>query len=220
MPVHRIGANFDEVRKRVHSATTALELIMVLNDGSLSGSVKPSNPNERVVMCQRRGRGFALERGVAEAKGGIVLLLHGDTLLPVGWDAAILRALEDERAVGGGFHMAFDRSSRFLDFIVLFSDFLDAAGGAMWGDRAMFARAADLRECLPALDVPLFEDVRLSRALRRRGRLVLLDETVVTSAEHFHRNGPVTQSLRIFKARAMYALGGDTQRIYDYYYSK
>jgi hypothetical protein len=90
----------------------------------------------------------------------------------------------------------------------------------MWGDRALFARTADLRECLPALDVPLFEDVRLSKALRKRGKLVLLDETVVTSAEHFRRNGPLTQSLRIFKARLWYALGGDTQRIYDYYYSR
>jgi glycosyltransferase involved in cell wall biosynthesis len=220
MPVHRAGANLEEVRKRVHSAASAHELIIVLNDESLAGSVKAGDADERVVMCPRRGRGFAIARGVADARGATVLILHADTLLPPGWDAAINRALSDKRFVGGGFHMKFDRSSPFLDFIIRLSDFLLFLSRAMWGDRAMFARAADLRECLPALDVPLFEDVRLSKALRKRGKLALLDETVVTSAENFRRNGPVTQSLRIFKVRLWYALGGDPQRIDDYYYSR
>jgi hypothetical protein len=157
---------------------------------------------------------------VAEAKGEITVLLHGDTMLPVGWDAAILRGLSDVRVVGGGFHMSFDRSSTYLDFLVHLSDLLVFMHLAIWGDRAIFARTGVLRKCLPALDVPLFEDVRLSKALRRRGKLVILDETVVTGADHFWQNGPVTQSLRILKARAWYALGGDPQRIYDYYYSR
>jgi len=220
MPVHKAQERLAEVRARVHSAGQPLELFLVLNDSALAGSVKAEGPDEVVLTCERRGRGFALSRGISEARGDIILLLHADTLLPAGWDGAILRALSDKRAVGGGFHMKFDRSSAFLDFIVRLSDFLLFLSRAMWGDRAMFARASALRECLPALDVPLFEDVRLSKALRKRGKLVLLDETVVTSAEHFRRNGPLTQSLRIFKARLWYALGGDTQRIYDYYYSR
>ncbi len=220
MPVHRATDNLADVRARVLSAPSVGELVIVLNDESLSGSVKAAGARERVVTCQRRGRGFAFGRGIAEANGDVVLLLHADTLLPAGWDAAILRALSDERVVGGGFHMAFDRSTPFLDFNIRISEILDLMGAAMWGDRAIFARASDLRECLPALGVPLFEDVRLSKALRRRGKLALLEGTVVTSAEHFRRNGPLRQSLRILKARAWYAVGGDPKRIYDYYYSR
>lgn len=219
-PLQRLHPRFGEVRARVHAASAPHELVIVLNDESLAGSVRAEHPGDRILVCARKGRGFALSRGIAEARGGAVLLLHADTLLPEGWDRAVLGALADGRVAGGGFRMAFDRPSPYLDFLVLFADFLDQAGGAMWGDRALFARAADLRECLPALEVPLFEDVRLSKALKRRGRLVLLDDTVVTSAEHFHRNGPFRQSLRIFKARAWYAAGGDPQRIYDYYYSR
>jgi glycosyltransferase involved in cell wall biosynthesis len=219
-PIHRLSPRFEEVRSSVHAAASPHEHIIVLNDESLSGSVRAGHPSDRILVCPRKGRGFALARGIADARGGAVLLLHADTLLPSGWDTAILRSLSDPRVVGGGFRMRFDRPTAFLRFISRFSEFLDSAGGAMWGDRAVFARAEDLRECLPALDVPLFEDVRLSKALRRRGRLALLDATVVTSAEHFHRNGPFRQTLRILKARAWYAAGGDPQRIYDYYYSR
>jgi glycosyltransferase involved in cell wall biosynthesis len=220
MPLHREHQRLADVRSRVHSAKSPLELIMVLNDATLAENVRAERPNERTIECKRPGRGYAFAEGVAESKGDITVLLHGDTMLPLGWDSAILRALSDPRVVGGGFHMSFDRSSRYLHCLVRLSEFFVFMGAAMWGDRAIFARTGVLRQCLPAMDVPLFEDVRLSKALRRRGRIVLLDETVVTSADHFWKNGPFTQSMRIFKARTWYALGGDPQKIYDYYYSR
>ena len=220
MPLHREHERLSRIRSRVHSAGSPLELLIVLNDESLIGRIRAERPNEHIVVCQRPGRGYALASGVSEAKGEISVVLHGDTMLPVGWDSAILRALSDARVVGGGFHIVFDKSSRYLDFLVRLSNLLVIMRQGMWGDRAIFARTALLRDCAEALDVPLFEDVRLSKALGRRGKLVLLDQTVVTSADHFWKNGPFTQSMRILKARTWYALGGDPQKIYDYYYSR
>lgn len=220
MPLHREHERLSDVLSMVHSAASPLELIIVLNNTALAAKIRAERPNERTIECKRPGRGYAFAEGVAIAKGEITVLLHGDTMLPVGWDSAILRALSDPRVVGGGFHMSFDRSSKYLDFLVRLSDFLVFMRAVMWGDRAIFARTKVLRQCLPALDVPLFEDVRLSKAMRRRGKLVFLDETVVTSADQFWKNGPFAQSMRILKARTWYALGGDPQKIYEYYYSR
>ena len=219
MPVHRESPKLADVRRAVHAARSTLELLIVLNDASLAGRITAEGPSEKVVLCERRGRGFALLHGARNAQGELVLLLHADTVLPAGWDAAILRAMEDPRVAGGGFHMTFDKSSPWLDFIVRFSDLQVRMGFAMWGDRAVFARDVVLKKCLQALEVPLFEDIRLSKALRRHGRLAFLDERVVTSAEHFRRNGQYRQTGRIIVARTWYAFGGDTGRIYDYYYS-
>lgn len=204
----------------MHAARSSFELITVLNDPSVAKSIVAEGPSEKVVLCERRGRGYAMLHGARMAQGEFILLLHSDTVLPAGWEAAILRAMEDPRVAGGGFHMTFDKSSPWLDLIVRFSDLQVRMGFAIWGDRAVFARAAVLKKCLPALDVPLFEDVRLSKALRRHGRLAFLDERVVTSAEHFRRNGQYLQTGRIIVARTWYALGGDPARIYDYYYSR
>lgn len=220
IPVHRDGGLLPEVRSRVHAASASVELVIVQNDRSLAGGIRGERPNEKVVACERRGRGFAFARGAKEVTGEVVVLLHSDTLLPDGWDIAISKAMTDRRNVGGGFHIAFDRPSRFLDFLLLYSDLMVGLGLAMWGDRAMFARAGAMEKCLGALDVPLFEDVRLSKSLRGMGRLVLLKERVVTSADHFWRNGQYAQTARIIKARLWYAFGGDPQRIYDYYYSR
>jgi hypothetical protein len=204
----------------VHAARSPLELLIVLNDPSLAKRITAEAPSEKVVACERRGRGYAISHGAQLALGEFVVLLHSDTVLPTGWDAAVEKAMVDPRVAGGGFHMAFDKSSPWLDFIVRFSDLQVRMGFAMWGDRAVFARRVALMKCLPALDVPLFEDVRLSKALRRHGRLAFLDERVVTSAEHFRRNGRYLQTGRIIVARTWYAFGGDPGRIYDYYYSR
>ena len=220
MPVHRESPGLSGVRKAVHSARSTLELIIVLNDAALEGRIVAEREPEKVVLCTRRGRGYALLHGARRAEGEFVLFLHSDTLLPPGWDTAIIMAMEDPRLAGGGFHMAFDISSPWLDLIVRFSDMQVRLGFSMWGDRALFARAAILNKCLPALDVPLFEDIRLSKALRRHGRLAFLDGRVVTGAEHFRRNGQYRQTGRIIGARTWYAFGGDIGRIYDYYYSR
>jgi glycosyltransferase involved in cell wall biosynthesis len=220
VPVHRENPLLREVRKKVHAASSRLELIIVLNDPSLEAKVKSELPNEKVVSCTRKGRGFAFARGAEEVTGDIVLLLHCDTLLPPGWDASIANALGDRGVVGGGFHLAFDRPTRFLNFLIWISDLQVRLRRSMWGDRAVFARADVFRKCLPALGVPLFEDVRLSKCLRRFGRLALLKDTVVTSAEHFWRNGKCRQTGRILVARTWYSFGGDIGRIYDYYYSR
>lgn len=220
MPVHRESPGLATVKRAVHAARSTLELITVLNDPSLAGRITAEGPSEKVVLCERRGRGYPMLQGARMARGEFVVLLHSDTVLPDGWDEAILRAMEDRRVAGGGFHMTFDKSSPWLDFIVRFSDMQVRLGLAMWGDRAVFARGAVLKQCLPSLDVPLFEDVCLWKALRRHGRLAFLDERVVTSAEHFRRNGQYRQTGRIIAARTWYAVGGDPGRIFDYYYSR
>jgi glycosyltransferase involved in cell wall biosynthesis len=220
IPVHREHPLLQEARRSIHSASSDPELIIVLNDVALVGRITAERPSEKVVLCERRGRGYALLHGARMAEGELVLLLHADTILPPGWDTAIQAAMEDPRVVGGGFHITFDKSSPWLDFLARFSDVQVRLGRSMWGDRAIFARAAVLKKNLPALDVPLFEDIRLSKALRRDGRLAFLDKTVVTSAEHFRRNGRYRQTGRILVARIWYSFGGDIGRIYDYYYSR
>lgn len=63
------------------------------------------------------------------------------------------------------------------------------------------------------------EDVRLSKLMNKKGRVIVLKEKVTTSASDFVKYGWFRNSLRTFKARVWYALGGNPQKIFDYYYS-
>jgi glycosyltransferase involved in cell wall biosynthesis len=173
-----------------------------------------------VVHCRRQGRGYAFVTGIHYARGEVILFLHADTVLPRDWSTAIMRALLNERCVGGGFSLAFDNPTLFLKLLVLLSTIRFHVMGVMFGDRAIFMRADLLKSCMSSLNVPIFEDVQLSQCLRRHGTTVLLNTHVITSAESFHTRGMWKHLWRILKCQLWYALGGDLEQIYRYYYSE
>ena len=165
------------------------------------------------------GRGGAFVRGAQEVEGDVVLLLHSDTVHPLKWDEAIARALEDGQIVGGAFSLSYDVSSLYLKLLIFMSNAFVRLTGEMWGDRAIFVRTEVLQQCLTLMDVPLLEDVRLSKCMNGCGKAIVLREKVVTSADGFRREGMVRHAWRALKCRLWYALGGDLERMYEYYYS-
>jgi glycosyltransferase involved in cell wall biosynthesis len=201
-------------------SSRTVELILVINNKELGEVITPENAVEKVVVSERTGRGFAFIEGIAQAQGDVVLLLHSDTLLPNEWDAAIENALNNDRVVGGGFSLAFDSDSLYLKLLAYVADIRFHLTGEMMGDRAIFARSEILRKCLPVMDVPIFEDVRLSRRMRTYGATTLLKDHVVTSADAFRKNGMFRHLWRIVQSRLWYALGVDLERIFRYYYSE
>ena len=218
-PVHSRQHKLGEIRKSLDSATIPIELIIVLNNSKLVHHIRPNTCEEIVVVCSRRGRGYPFLKGIYEAKGNISLLLHSDTVLPPGWDTAILTALEDDRVVGGGFSLSYENSTPSLEIVSWLSNLWVWLSGELYGDRAIFVRSNTLKQCLAALKVPIFEDLRLKQCMQKQGETVLLGQKVKTSAEKYRKYGLLGYILRIWLVRIWYTLGTDLRRIYAAYYS-
>ena len=88
----------------------------------------------------------------------------------------------------------------------------------MWGDRAIFIRSHILKDRTQFMNVPLMEDVKLSGFMKKQGNVVMLKEKAITSADTFIKYGLLRNTFRIIKCRLWYALGGDPEKIYSYYY--
>jgi glycosyltransferase involved in cell wall biosynthesis len=219
VPIHKIQSNLEIIRHTIRKSQIPAELIIVVNNPKLENIIKSENSNERIVNCIRQGRGYAFITGVQHATGDIIILLHADTSLPPDWSTAIIKVLQNERFVGGGFSLYFDKSNLFLKILIMLSRIRFHITGIIFGDRAIFARSKILNKCLLSMNVPIFEDMRLSQCMRRYGKTVLLKAYVKTSAESFHKRGILKHLWRIVKCQLWYALGGDLDRIYHYYYS-
>lgn len=219
-PVHSRNHRLPVIRKSLSSAIVPIQIIIVVNNQKLVKEISPKTSNEEVVFCSRRGRGYAFLEGISNAKGDIALLLHSDTNLPSGWDAAILSALEDTRVVGGGFSLSYDTSKPTLEIITWLSNLWVWLSGELYGDRAMFVRSDILKRCLSVLQVPIFEDLRLTRCMHKHGRVVLLGQEIITSAEKYRKYGLIGYILRIWSARILYMLGIDPHHVYASYYSE
>ncbi|MHA1908937.1 MAG: glycosyltransferase [Candidatus Thorarchaeota archaeon] len=218
-PLHTTNHRLPEIRNVLSAATVPIELILVLNHPKLADKITPEATNETVVLAPRKGRGFAFLQGITNATGTITLLLHSDTVPPIGWDQAILGAMEDPRVVGGGFSMTYKTSRPYLELGIWVMNQWFRISGELYGDRALFIRSQILKRCLSVLEVPLFEDLRLAQCMRKYGQVVLLKEKVETSAKTLQEIGFLRYFGGFPLCRIWYALGGSPFQIYNYYYS-
>ena len=170
------------------------------------------------VMATPRGRGTQMRLGAQHATGDVVLLLHADTWLKPDAGRAILDALNQTGAIGGGCWKVFRephwlmRGSRLKCFIRfhLFHRFM--------GDQAMFVRRDTLEEIGGVPDVPIMEEFALCRLLGARGKLVLAPTTVSTSARRFKQRGVLRTYARMGWVTFQYFRGrplDEVQRIYE-----
>src|SRR2546426_6003685 len=85
--------------------------------------------------------------------------------------------------------------------------------GVHLGDQAMFARRAVFEAIGGFPDVPLFEDLRFSKALRGRGRVLTLPLSASTSARRLRESGPLRMGLRFAWLGLRHFLGADPARL-------
>jgi hypothetical protein len=75
-----------------------------------------------------------------------------------------------------------------------------------------------MKQHLLEFEIPMMEDVRLTMMMKKQGKVVLLKETVITSAATFRKYGLLHNSMRILLVRLWYGVGRNPEKIYEYYY--
>jgi uncharacterized protein len=213
----------DELPRTLAAAARACpgaELIVV-DGGSRDGTAAAANAVGARVVHAPRGRGTQLRAGVSLARGDVVIMLHADTHLPDGAGAAVRAALRPDTVAAGAFHLRFRSEGVGLPLSLrLLERWLNARSrhfGIVTGDQAIFAKTATLRSVGGVPDVPLFEDVRLLRALRRRGRVVLLEHDAATSPRLFVRHGAWRTAFVHLLFRLLHAAGVAPHRLAAWY---
>ncbi|MFQ5766541.1 MAG: glycosyltransferase, partial [Acidobacteriota bacterium] len=87
----------------------AREEVIVVDGRSRDGTCDVARSRAGVTLLETRPpRSRQLNAAAARASGDVLLFLHADAIPPRDWREAILRALADERVVGGAFDLAID----------------------------------------------------------------------------------------------------------------
>ena len=87
-----------------------------------------------------------------------------------------------------------------------------ALARSLTGDQAIFLRAGTFRELGGYPEIPLMEDVEMSRAMRRCGKTVLLPLRADTSGRRWEAWGPLRTIVRMWRIRIGYLLGMTPER--------
>lgn len=172
------------------------------------------------ALVSARGRAVQMNAGARVAHGRVLLFLHADTWLPDGALAAVDDALADPAVVGGRFDVRFDSPRPVLSMIAFFMNLRSRWSGISTGDQAIFVRR-DIFDGLGGFaEIPLMEDVELTKRLKRRGRVVALRARVTTAARKWQREGALRTMALMWALRCLYLCGVPPARLHRWYYRR
>jgi rSAM/selenodomain-associated transferase 2 len=186
--------------------------LVIVDGGSRDATADIARARADVVLEAPRGRAAQMNAGAAAAHADALLFLHADTRLPEGADALVLEALARGRG-WGRFDVRIDTRRPLLRLVARAMNARSRLTGIATGDQALFVRR-DLFDAVGGFpEIPLMEDIALSRALKRHGRPACLRAAVVTSARRWERHGAWTTILLMWRLRAAYFLAAVPARL-------
>jgi len=207
------------------------------NIGTTIETLKPLRPDEVIVtdggsadrtreICQSlgvntlsapRGRGRQMNEAARQTTGDILLFLHADTRLPLTALDDIRAALRDPHCVGGRFDIKLDTDLWMLRVIGKMISLRSRLTKVATGDQAIFVRRDIFEQIGGYPDIPLMEDVALSRALKRAGKVACLRSRVITSARRWEMEGVWHTIVKMWTLKSLYLLGISPSRLKRYY---
>lgn len=198
--------------------------VVVADGGSRDRTVGIAGELADMVVSAPRGRARQMNAGAAAARGEILLFLHADTVLPPMGMAGVLEAMSDGDVVGGAFRVRLVPSPSAGAYTRAALGITGRAIGlrslltrSYTGDQAMFVRAAAFRAWGGFPDIPLMEDVEMSRRMNLEGKTVLLPLEVGTSGRRWEAWGPARTVLRMWRLRIGYLLGMTAEQCAERY---
>jgi len=183
--------------------------VVFTDGGSEDNTLEIAEMAGAIVVKGPPSRGGQLRRGVEATQGEWLLVLHADSVLPSGWPAIVAAQMQDGRPAA--FRLKFDASGLAPRLVAGWANLRSRLFQLPYGDQGMLMSRRDYDAAGGYPDVPLMEDVALSRRLR--GRLRLLPVAMTTSAEKYIRDGWLRRGARNCSFLVRYLLGADPARL-------
>ena len=187
--------------------------VLVVDGGSLDATREVARSAGAVVVEAPRGRGLQMNAGAARAQGELLLFLHADSVLPPDAAALVRRALGDPGVVAGAFAYRPAATGLLRLVLTVGARLRLLVTGHPYGDQGLFVRRRTFQALAGFADLPVMEDWEIVARLRRLGRVVVLRDPAVTSAESFEDHGLVRSTLVNAAVIAGYRLGVDRARL-------
>ena len=188
---------------------------LIIADGGSTDKTKSIAYEVGAVLIEGPcSRGLQISSGVDKSRGDWILILHADTSLSLDWSVNLLQKID--RKFAYYFKLKFESKSPFARILEYWVQIRSKFLGLPYGDQGLLIHR-DLLNTLGGFPkISLMEDIAIARKLKNKTKSV--DILAKTSAEKYHKNGWLRQSMINFFFLAQYLLGKDPHQLFKVYY--
>ncbi len=190
--------------------------VILADGGSSDQSVAIAQQAGVTLVSAPRGRARQMNAGAAIANGDTLVFLHADTVLPDGALAQLEQAM-GAGAQWGRFNVRLSGRHWLFRIIERLINLRSCLTGVATGDQGIFVRRELFRQLNGFAELPLMEDVELSKRLRRIARPRCIRQPLTTSSRRWEHHGILRTVLLMWRLRLEYFLGASPDTLAQRY---
>lgn len=189
--------------------------IIVVDGGSADQTVAISELLSDKVITSESGRARQMNNGANEAKHDVFWFLHADTLIPENAINNIQQALTTQE--WGRFNIKLSGTNFLFRLIERMINLRSCLNGIATGDQGIFVKRKTFESVNGYSNIPLMEDVALSKKLKKISKPVCLKVSLITSSRRWERNGILLTVLLMWRLRFLYWIGVSANKLANQY---
>lgn len=183
--------------------------VIVVDGGSSDDTVAQATTRADRVLHTEAGRARQMNAGAAAAGKEILCFVHADTRLPESADGLIRDGLARSRRSWGRFDVQISGTHPLLPVVAAMMNWRSRLTGIATGDQAIFVTRSLFEAAGGYADLPLMEDIALSRQLKHYGAPLCLSHRATTSGRRWERHGVWRTIMLMWRLRYAYWRGAD-----------
>ncbi|MGB5474908.1 MAG: TIGR04283 family arsenosugar biosynthesis glycosyltransferase [Gammaproteobacteria bacterium] len=191
--------------------------VIVVDGGSTDDSLAKAASMADRILQTASGRAVQMHAGALAAKGSILWFLHADTLAPAEADSLIHDSLAAGHTAWGWFDVQLSGGHRLLACVAWLMNRRSRLTGIATGDQGIFVERKLYDQAGGFPQLPIMEDITLSRRLRQLGRPVQIATPLLSSSRRWEKHGVLRTIFTMWGLRLGYFLGIAPQRLARFY---
>ena len=191
--------------------------VIVVDGGSVDKTRNLAGPLADSVLLTECGRARQMNFGARFAHHDMLVFLHADTVLPAQADELIIKGFTESGRKWGRFDVRLSGQKWLLRVIERLMNWRSCFTGIATGDQAIFMERRLYQQIQGFPDMPLMEDVAMSRLLKELSQPVCIGTAAITSSRRWEQRGIIRTILLMWILRLGYALGVSPHVLKKYY---